>query len=92
MAVASMVRLREAGLPLVNADLSGLPPMLLQTGEVDPCLPGARLLAERTDAVVTFDVVPAVAQGFQGMGTHIPEVAAAWATVRAWVDRVVPPA
>jgi acetyl esterase/lipase len=76
---------------VVNADLSGLPPMLLQTGEVDPCLPGARVVAEGTDAVATVDVVPAVAQGFQGMGTHIPEVAAAWATVRQWVDEVVPP-
>ncbi|MEM7139729.1 MAG: alpha/beta hydrolase fold domain-containing protein [Actinomycetota bacterium] len=77
---------------VVNADLAGLPPMLLQTGEVDPCLPGARLLAARADAPVTIDVVLAVAQGFQGMGTHIPEVAAAWATVRAWVDERVPPA
>lgn len=77
---------------VVNADLRGLPPMLLQTGEVDPCLPGARILAERTDAPVTVDVVPAVAQGFQGMGTHIPEVADAWATARRWIDEVVPPA
>lgn len=76
---------------VVNADLGGLPPMLLQTGEVDPCLPGARMVADRSDAAVTVDVVPAVAQGFQGMGTFIPEVAAAWATVRAWVDDVVPP-
>ena len=75
----------------VNADLSGLPPMLLQTGEVDLCLPGARTLAERADAPVVVDVVPAVAQGFQGMGTHIPEVAGAWATVRGWIDRVVAP-
>lgn len=76
---------------VVNADLSGLPPMLLQTGEVDPCLPGSRRVAARVDGAVV-DVVPAVAQGFQGMGTHIPEVAEAWATVRAWVDRVAPPA
>ena len=76
---------------VVNADLSGLPPMLLQTGEVDPCLPGALRLAERTDAEVTVDVVPAVAQGFQGMGTDIPEVARAWTTVREWIDGTVPP-
>lgn len=75
----------------VNADLSGLPPMLLQTGEVDPCLPGARVVAERADGPVVVDVVPAVAQGFQGMGTHIPEVASAWTTVRAWIDATVPP-
>lgn len=75
----------------VNADLSGLPPMLLQTGEVDPCLPGARVVAERADGPVVVDVVPAVAQGFQGMGTHIPEVAWAWTRVRAWIDSTVPP-
>lgn len=76
---------------VVDADLSGLPPMLLQTGEVDPCLPGARVVAERADGPVVVDVVPAVAQGFQGMGTHIPEVASAWTRVRAWIDDVVPP-
>lgn len=75
----------------VNADLSGLPPMLLQTGEVDPCLPGARVVAERADGPVVVDVVPAVAQGFQGMGTHIPEVASAWTRVRGWIDATVPP-
>lgn len=75
----------------VHADLSGLPPMLLQTGEIDPCLPGARVLAERAGSRAEIDVVPAVAQGFQGMGTHIPEVAEAWRTVRRWVDHQVPP-
>jgi len=76
---------------VVNADLSRLPPMLLQTGEVDPCLPGARRLADLAGPTAELDVVPAVAQGFQGMGTHIPEVAAAWRTTRDWIDRLVPP-
>lgn len=76
---------------VVNADLSGLPPMLLQTGEVDPCLRGARRIAELVGDRAVVDVVPAVAQGFQGMGTQIPEVAAAWATTRDWIDRQVPP-
>lgn len=76
---------------VVNADLSGLPPMLLQTGEVDPCLPGARRVAERAGVTAEVDVLPAVAQGFQGMGTDIPEVATAWATTREWLDRHVAP-
>lgn len=77
---------------VINADLGGLPPMLLQTGEVDPCLPGAAVLAAAVGDRATVDVVPAVAQGFQGMGTHIPEVAVAWQTVGAWIDDQVPPA
>lgn len=75
----------------VNANLFGLPPLFLQTGEVDPCRAGAEAVADCTDADVVIDVVPAVAQGFQGMGTHIPEVVNAWATVRSWVDERVAP-
>lgn len=75
----------------VNAALHGLPPMLLQTGEVDPCRFGAERVAAGADSA-TIDIVPAVAQGFQGMGTHIPEVVEAWHTVAAWVDDQVPPA
>jgi monoterpene epsilon-lactone hydrolase len=74
----------------IHADLSGLPSMLLQTGEVDPCLPGARILAERAGSSVTLDVVPAVAQGFQGMPDVVPEVGEAWTTVRRWLDEHVP--
>ena len=80
--------------PLVSpahAALHGLPSMLLQTGEVDPCRAGAERVAARADTT-TIDIVPAVAQGFQGMGTHIREVAEAWNTLAAWVDDQVPPA
>jgi len=78
---------------VVNAELSGLPPMLLQTGEVDPCLPGGRLLAERAraaDVDVEVDEVLGVAQGFQGMA-GVPEAEAAWAVVRRFIDERVPP-
>lgn len=77
---------------VVHADLSGLPPMLLQTGEVDPCLAGARTLAAHAEAVgidARLDVVPGVAQGFQGMA-GVPEAAAAWARARTFIDQRVP--
>ena len=79
---------------VVHADLTGLPPMLLQTGEVDPCRPGGEVVArhaERDGVAATVDIVPAVAQGFQGMAGVVPEADAAWSRVRAFVDRVVPP-
>ncbi|MDH3707474.1 MAG: alpha/beta hydrolase [Acidimicrobiia bacterium] len=78
---------------VVNADLTGLAPMLLQTGEVDPCLPGARLLAEhahRDGVEATVEVIAAVAQGFQGMSS-VPEADQSWASVRRFVDHNVPP-
>lgn len=78
---------------VVNADLTGLPPLLLQTGEVDPCLRGARELAARANAAgveAVVDVVPAVAQGFQGIA-GVPEAAAAWSTSREFIDARVPP-
>ena len=79
---------------VVNADLADLPPLLLQTGEVDPCLPGARVLAARAGAAeveAVVDVVPGVAQGFQGMA-GIPEAEAAWATARDFIDQRITPA
>jgi acetyl esterase/lipase len=80
---------------VVRADLTGLPAMLLQTGEVDPCRSGGELLAQhavRDGVPATVDIVPAVAQGFQGMAGAVPEADAAWARVRAFIDAVVPPA
>jgi monoterpene epsilon-lactone hydrolase len=79
---------------VVNADLSGLPPMLLQTGEVDACLPGAETLALNARQVgvdVVMDVTPGVAQGFQGM-TGVPEAAAAWVATRRFIDSHAPSA
>ena len=78
---------------VVHADPTGLPPLLLQTGEVDPCLPGARTLAEnaiRCGGSATVDVVAAVAQGFQGMA-GIPEAEQAWARIRTFIDTHAPP-
>lgn len=78
---------------VVNADLTGLPPLLLQTGEVDPCLPGARAIADHARTVgveAVVDVVAGVAQGFQGMA-GVPEAVAAWSRARDFIDaRVVP--
>ncbi|MGI9602888.1 MAG: alpha/beta hydrolase [Acidimicrobiales bacterium] len=78
---------------VVNASLVGLAPMLLQTGEVDPCLPGAEVLARhaiRDGVAVEVEVIPAVAQGFQGMG-GVPEADQAWAAVRRFIDARVAP-
>lgn len=79
---------------VVHADLTGLPPMLLQTGEVDPCRAGADELARnarRDDVVLTMQVVPAVAQGFQGMAGVVSEADEAWIEVAEFIDSVVIP-
>ena len=78
---------------VVHADHVGMPPMLLQTGDLDPCLPGAsRLAAAAIEAgvAVTVDVVPGVAQGFQGMADLVPEADRAWRSVAGFIERHVP--
>jgi acetyl esterase/lipase len=74
----------------IYAELGGLPPLLLQTGQVDTLRDDAVRLAARAGragSAVTLEVWPGMIHGFQGMYGAIPE--AAWAVKHAaeFIDR-----
>jgi acetyl esterase/lipase len=76
-----------------RGDLSRLPPLLLQVGEIDVTRLDAERLARAarlagTDARV--DVVPGGIHGIQGLvGLEVPEAMAAWASVSVFADAVL---
>jgi acetyl esterase/lipase len=64
----------------IHADLAGLPPLLLQTGQLDTLRDDAVRLAARAGRAgtgVTLEIWPGMIHGFLGMHGAIPE--AAWA-------------
>ena len=64
----------------IHADLAGLPPLLLQTGQLDTLRDDAVRLAAgagRAGTSVTLEIWPGMIHGFLGMHGAIPE--AAWA-------------
>jgi acetyl esterase/lipase len=68
----------------IHAELGGLPPLLLQTGQVDTLRDDAVRLAARAGragTAVTLEIWPGMIHGFQGMHGAIPE--AAWAVRHA---------
>ena len=76
--------------------LEGLPPLLLQVGETDLCRLDAERLSRRAGGVgvdARFDVVAGGIHGVQGLvNLGVPEAVAAWESVRAFADEVLPPA
>ena len=78
-----------------RGDLSGLPPLLLQVGQVD----ATRLDAERTALAARaagtdarLDVVPGGIHGHQGLvGLGVPEAVAAWDSVTRFADELLGP-
>jgi acetyl esterase/lipase len=70
--------------------LSGLPPLLLQVGEVDVCRLDAEQLARAARAAGTdarLDVVDSGVHGVQGLvALGVPEAVAAWAAVSRFAD------
>ena len=76
-----------------RGQLSGLPPLLLQVGEVDVCRLDAEALAVAacdagTDA--RLDVVADGIHGVQGLiNMEVPEAVTAWASVAQFVDEVL---
>jgi acetyl esterase/lipase len=77
----------------IHADLRGLPPLLLQTGQVDTLRDDAVRLAERAGragAFVTLEVWPGMIHGFLGMHGAIPEAAWAVRHVAEFIGRHVP--
>ncbi len=77
-----------------RAVLGGLPPLLLQVGEIDLCRRDAEALLERArDAGVDaqLDVIPGGVHGVQGLvNLEVPEAVAAWSSVRAFTDTLLP--
>jgi acetyl esterase/lipase len=84
--------------PLVaplEADLAGLPPLLLQAGTGDPVLDDSRRLAEhaqRHGVEVTLELYPADAHVFQLFWSFLPEAADAIQKVSAFSRRRTSPA
>jgi acetyl esterase/lipase len=76
---------------VVHADLTGLPPLLLQVGGVDGTRFDAFRLAEhaaRDGVDVTLEVHPEMIHGFQGLANGgLPEAVSALARVCDWLDR-----
>lgn len=76
------------------ADCHALPPMLLQVGDNDLSLSGARRLARVAKAAgvhVNLDVYPGMVHGFHGLvNSGVPESVAAWNTARQFIDEFVP--
>ena len=84
------VALDDPRLSPVHADLAGLPPLYLPSGEYDTLRMGTEALAQAaTDAgvAVTAESWPGMVHGWQGLVTAgVPEAAAAFARVRAYLD------
>ncbi|TDW19007.1 alpha/beta hydrolase [Kribbella kalugense] len=81
--VADYTSGQDAGLPLISpifADLSGLPPLIIQVGSHEVLLDDALRLARAAalaDVEVTLDVVPGVPHVFQAYHPILDEAAAA---------------
>jgi len=73
----------------VHADLTGLPPLLLQVGQVDLTRDDGLRVADRAGRAgvdVTLEIHPGCIHGFQGLaGAGIPEATDALARVRDWL-------
>jgi acetyl esterase/lipase len=73
----------------IHADLRGLPPLLLQVGQIDLTRDDAVGLAEiagRAGVDVTLEIHPGMIHGFQGLASAgIPEAVAAIERVGNWV-------
>jgi acetyl esterase/lipase len=76
-----------------RGELGGLPPLLLQVGEVDVCRLDAERLGERAGPAgvdVSVDVIIGGVHGVQGLvGMGVPEAVVAWAAVRRFIDRLL---
>jgi acetyl esterase/lipase len=83
--------LRDPLVSPVHADLTGLPPLFLQVGEVDLTRDEALTVAANAGRVgveVTLEVVPGMIHGFQGLANAgIPEAIAALRRVGDYVER-----
>jgi len=74
----------------IHADLEGLPPLLLQVGQVDLTRSDALTLADRAGRAgvdVTLEIDPGMIHGYQGLArAGIPEAAAALTRVARYLE------
>jgi acetyl esterase/lipase len=82
--------LRDPRVSPIHADLTGLPPLLLQVGQVDLTRDDALSLAAtagKQGVDVTLEIHPGMVHGFQGLANAgIPEAQAALERVARWVE------
>ncbi len=74
----------------IHADLTGLPPLFLQAGQIDRCRDDSTRLASRAarDGVaVTLEVWPEMVHGFQGLYDLCPEARDAIAHATDFIER-----
>jgi acetyl esterase/lipase len=78
----------------IHANLEGLPPLLLQVGQVDLTRDDAVRLAERAGRVgvdVTLEIHPAMIHGFQGLArAGIPEAVDSLERVARYLEMNLP--
>jgi monoterpene epsilon-lactone hydrolase len=79
----------------IHADLKGLPPLLLQSGQIDLTRSDALTLANhagRSGVEVTLEIHPKMIHGFQGLArAGIPEATHALTQVSRYLDSHIPP-
>jgi acetyl esterase/lipase len=84
------VALDDPRLSPAYADLAGLPPLYLPSGEYDTLRHGTEALARaamEADVAVTAESWPGMVHGWQGLvSAGVPEAAAAFARARAYLD------
>jgi acetyl esterase/lipase len=87
---AGRVALDDPRLSPAYADLAGLPPLYLPSGEHDTLRHGTEALAQaalRSGVAVTAESWPGMVHGWQGLvSAGVPEAAAAFARARAYLD------
>lgn len=94
-AAASYAGDRPLDDPVVSplfADLSGLPPLLVEVGDDDMLLDDATRLAERSVAAgvdTTLEVVPEMPHVFHAFDVLLPEAATAFDRIAQWLDRLL---
>ena len=86
--------LRDPFVSPIHADPTGLPPLLLQAGQIDLTRDDALRLAKRAGRAgveTTVEIVPEMVHGFQGLASAgIPEAVAALDRVGAFVRSKIP--
>lgn len=86
--------LRDPLVSPIHANLAGLPPLLLQVGQIDLVRDDALRLGKNAALAgvdVTIEVHPEMIHGFQGLATAgIPESIAALTRVRSFLQRTIP--
>ena len=89
---AGRVGLEDPRISPVYADLAGLPPLYLPSGQHDTVRRGAEALARAglgAGVAVTAESWPGMVHGWQGLVTAgVPEAVAAFARIRAYLDEL----